>query len=283
MQGMSFLSSNQNPDGGWGYAPQQSSLVEPTSAAILALSGTPSAAYSCQCAIDWLRSAQHPDGGWGFSSNDPESAWPTAWAVLALTRSGKATNISDLAIQWLLNVKTLQLSKDTIQAGQKILTIDLSLRGWPWLPGEAAWVEPTALALMALESSSGIDAAARRKDGLRFIQDRRCPGGGWNVGSPVMFSSALPGRVHPTAWVLLALSKMAPGNIRSEDIKLLRAEMHRDGGAQGLAWGLLALRTMREDDAPAEARLKALQAPNGGWSNDIYSTAVAVMALRGHL
>jgi len=98
-----------------------------------------------------------------------------------------------------------------------------------------------------------------------------------------MFSSGLPGRVHPTAWVLLALSKLAPGIIRSEDIKLMRAEMHRDGGTLGLAWGLLALRTLREDDAVAEARLTALQGAKGGWANDIYKTAVAVMAFRGHL
>jgi len=283
MQGMDFLSSTQNPDGGWGYASQEGSLVEPTSAALLALREASFAAPSCQRGIDWLRNAQHSDGGWGFSSRDPESAWPTAWALLALKRSGNTGPVSNRAVNWLLNVKTLRLSEDTVQAGQKILTIDLSLRGWPWLPGEAAWVEPTALALMALESSSGVEAAARRKEGLHFIQDRCCPGGGWNVGSPVMFSSALPGRAHPTAWVLVALSKLAPANIRSEDIKVLRAEMHRDGGALGLAWGLLALRTMREDDAPAEARLTALQGPNGGWSNDIYKTAIAVMALRGHL
>ncbi len=282
--GETFLISNQNADGGWGYAPQQSSLVEPTSAAVLALKEGPSGAPSRGLAIEWLRNAQHIDGGWGFSAGDAESAWQTAWAVLALVHSGQARNAISKGGEWLLSVKAIQFGKDAMQFSKKILRIDYSLRGWPWLPGEASWIEPTSLTLLALDSGSGMTAATKRmNEALRYIQDRRCSGGGWNMGNPVMFDSALPARVSPTALVLLALSRLAPGSILDEDIKALRHEMHRDNGVLGLSWGLLALRTIGQDDTLARARLIAMQGGNGGWANNPYFTAVALMALRGHL
>jgi Squalene-hopene cyclase C-terminal domain len=276
-----YLLSNQNPNGGWGYAPLQSSAVEPTSAVLLALREIATCAESRRRAIEWLRRTQHPDGGWGFNSSDAESAWQTAWAVLALTRSGEAGDVPNRGGKWLLNLQTLQLTQDTMQSSRKILKIDLSLRGWPWLPGEATWIEPTALSMLALESIADIAASARMHEAICYIQDRRCPGGGWNFGNPIMFNSPLPARAHTTALVLLALRNLAPISIRPEDIRVLRSEMHRDGGVLGLAFGLLALRTLREDDPLAEVRLSKLQGQNGGWAEDLYKTAVAMMALRG--
>jgi hypothetical protein len=278
---LAFLNSTQNPDGGWGYAPLQGSAVEPTSAVLLALRDIPSCAQSSRRATEWLRKAQNPDGGWGFNSNDAESAWQTAWAVLALPRSGEGEGASKRGIEWLLSVKTLQSSKETLQAAKKILKIDLSLRGWPWLRGEAAWIEPTALSLLALESVPDNSFTEFIYEVLRYIQDRRCPGGGWNFGNPIMFKSALPAHVHTTALVLLALTRIFPKGIHPEDIGALRSEMYRDGGGLGLALGLLALRTLGEDDPLAEMRLAKLQAENGGWEDDPYKTAVVLMALRG--
>lgn len=280
---VSFLISTQNPDGGWGYAAQQSSAVEPTSAVLLALREDPSCAESCRRGIDWLRGAQHLDGGWGFNSRDDESAWQTAWAVLALARSGEGSRVLNQGVKWLLDVKTVQFGEEAMQASKKISTVDPSLRGWPWLPGEASWVEPTALAMLALESVPGIAATDRLNEALRYIQDRRCPGGGWNVGSPVIFASALLALVNTTAWVLLALFKLAPGSILPEDFEILRTAMHRDGGVLGLAWGLLALRTIGQDHDSAEVRLAALQDQNGGWGNNPYKTAAALTGIRGYL
>jgi hypothetical protein len=279
-----FLLSVQNKDGGWGYGPQQDSAVEPTSAALLAIREFSPDAHALQAGTAWLRSAQHGDGGWGFNSSDLESAWQTAWAVLALRMSAEARDISDKGIKWLLSTKAIEFGEDAMQFGRKVLAIDFSLRGWPWLPGQATFIEPTALALLALRTICGLtEANGRINEALRYIQDRRCPGGGWNVGNPVMFNTPLPARSHPTAWVLLALSNFAPGTINSQDIKSLRSAMHRDGGALGLSWGLLALRTLKEDDKMAEARLVAMQGQNGGWADNPYITAVALMAMKGYL
>ena len=98
-----------------------------------------------------------------------------------------------------------------------------------------------------------------------------------------MFSKSLPARAHTTALVVLALSNLAPETIMPDDIKALRSEMQRDGGVLGLAWGLLALKTLKIDDTSAEGRLVALQDKGGGWGNSPFKTAIAIMAFRGHL
>ncbi len=278
-----FLLSNQNQDGGWGYGPQQSSAVEPTSAVLLALREDPFCDQSCRRAIDWLRSAQHPDGGWGFNSEDKESGWQTAWAVLALARTDDRGDALNRGAKWLLDVKTAQFDEDAMRVSKKILKIDPSLQGWSWLPGEAAFIEPTALVMLALASRPALADSGRIQEALQYLQDRRCQGGGWNIGNPFMFNSPLPARVHTTALVLLSLHGLAPKHIHPEDIKVLQHEMHRDGGVLGLAWGLLALETFNIHDTSAESRLVALQDKDGAWANNPYMTAVAIMAFRGYL
>ena len=138
--------------------------------------------------------------------------------------------------------------------------------------------------MLALESiDPRLSANARLDEAVRYIQDRRCPGGGWNVGSPTQFDSTLPARAHPTAWVLMALSRLAPTAIHPEDLTALRADMHRDRGVLALASGLLAFRTLGESDDLAQVRLAELQRRDGGWSHNPHQAAIAIMAVRGYL
>lgn len=283
---LAFLLATQNPDGGWAYTPGGASVVEPTAAVALAVGEDPAGAEAHRRAVDWLRQGQRLDGGWGLGHDDGESTWHTAWAVLALARlaAGVAGDSLDKAIRWLLSVETLQVADDEMQKEFKRKSgIDITVQGWPWLPGEAAWTEPTALTMLALESTPAARSpaiVARLNEAVRCLEDRRCLNGGWNVGSPVMLGAYLPPRAHPTAWALLALSGFAPQAIRPEDIAVLRSDMHRDGGVLALAWGLIALRALGQDDAEAQARLAAGQMPDGGWNANPYHTAVALWAAR---
>jgi hypothetical protein len=280
---LAFLLATQNPDGGWGYAAGQASTVEATATAVLALRDGSARDLARRASMAWLGAAQHPDGGWGLGASDPESGWTTAWGVLALAQDEAAADAVRRGAVWLLAVKTLRLEGDGLQREvREKFAIDPNLRGWPWLPGEASWVEPTALAMLALTTPSVTSAAQERLDeGVRYLVDRRCHGGGWNLGNPVMLGGQLPPRAHPTAWALLALARVAPDVIRPEDLLALRAEMRRDGGALGLAWGLLALRVLGEDDADAANRLSAQQRADGSWNGNPFHTAVALLAERG--
>jgi hypothetical protein len=278
-----FLLATQTPDGGWGYAAGESSTVEATAATVLALRARATGDSARRASLTWLSAAQHPDGGWGLGTDDPESGWPTAWGVLALTEDEAAADAVRRGATWLMAVTTLRVEGDGLQREvREKFAIDPNLRGWPWLPGEASWVEPTSLAMLALTAPSVTSGAQKRLDeGARYLVDRRCHGGGWNFGNPVMLGGQLPPRAHPTAWALLALARVAPDVIRPEDLAALRVEMRRDGGALALAWGLLTLRVLGQDDAEVADWLNAQQRADGSWNGNPFHTAVALLAERG--
>ncbi len=282
---LEFLLNAQHETGGWGYALGHTPVVEPTAAVLLAIRGEPQAAEAYHSAIDWLYKGQNPDGGWGMSHLDDESNWHTAWAVLALSKAGILDGAFDRGVSWLLNVETLWRSGESGESpDHALLAVDPAGSSWPWLPGEATWIEPTALAMLALEKVAveSVDPG-RILAAVNYLEDRRCPGGGWTVGNPVMLETLLPALPHPTACALVALSTFDPEAITSEDVQVLRAEMHRDGGVLALAWGLLALRTLGEDDTQAQSTLDEMQGSDGGWNRNPYHTALAIMARRGYL
>jgi len=282
---LEFLLKVQATDGSWGYSNTKVGILEPTAAVLLALRNNDQASQAVQKAADWILSFQNLDGGWGFCSQDRESGWQTAWAVFALSQLERGKEERNQGIQWLLNIEVMQLQdSELLAAGEKVAQIDFSIRGWPWLPGESSWVEPTALTMLAIrENSSKVDVHARIDEAVLYLRDRRCAGGGWNVGNPVMFDANLPARVTPTALALLALAKIDQNEITPGDLLSLRNEMIQDGGIMALAWGLLALHILGEEYAEARASLSSQQDSDGSWNGNPYLTAIAWMALEGGL
>lgn len=276
-----FLELVQANDGGWGYSPAGVSIIETTAMVILTLQNSSSASPAIKRAAEWILSFQNSDGGWGFCPQDIESGWQTAWAMLALSKLGSGKEACEKGIQWLLNVEVMQIKDaELLASGKEVAQIDFSLRGWPWLPGEASWVEPTALTILALKDHlSRITVKERVEEAIRYLIDRRCAGGGWNVGNPVMFNAYLPARVTPTAMALLALAEVRPQEISSDDIRVLRAEMFRDHGTMALAWGLWALHVLGEEDAEARSILILRQLQDGSWDENPFLTALSCMAL----
>lgn len=282
-----FLRNIRNPDGGWGYGHGHGSNVEATAAVAMAgayaADGDPAMASLREGAVAWLRYAQNADGGWGFAQDDPQSGWMTAWAVRALARAGDDTQTIDRGVVWLLRTQALDSGASAgakeLQESKILHGMDLTLRAWPWFPEQGSFVEPTAMAVWALAMLSPSPEIESRVDqAVRYLVDRRCQPGGWNVGSPMMFSLSVPPRACPTAWTLLALVKAAPEAIRPADADALRADMRVDGGALALSWGLCALHALGQEDPEARARLAALQQSDGGWGGNPYTTAVALMA-----
>ena len=179
--------TKQNRDGGWPYV-RGTSWTEPTVYAILALLASGELAPARR-GLDWLRAAQLPDGGWPPQTGFDESTWVTA--LVALLPSGQlGSAVHARAIDWLLDTggeessATYRLRMWLLGAPQ---LPDTEFSGWPWIPGTAAWVGPTSLAILALEKEMGRrpSAAIRRRidQGRRFLLRRMCQGGGWNHGS----------------------------------------------------------------------------------------------------
>lgn len=85
-----FVISNQNADGGWGYAVSGDSDTNDTAAAIIALLEFGLAADSTVIvnAVSYLRSMQNDDGGFGWTSGSESDSGSDSWVMLALNKMG---------------------------------------------------------------------------------------------------------------------------------------------------------------------------------------------------
>lgn len=274
---LAFLRESQNADGGWGYKRGGMSFVEPTAAVMIALLSDAQSALQVQRAREFLVSLQHPDGGWGIAAMDDESGWMTAWAVRALAVRRDA--VVERAQAWLLKASGIRITDpNQIQSVQKVLRIDPRVTGWAWQPGDAAWIFPTALALLALDAIQVRDHP-RVQEGIQYLLDRAIPTGGWNIGNPYMVTGTLPPTVECTALALMALHTFGVGN---ETTSRARAYLDREEFTptafewawRGLYWNHVG--------APAERARTALgdlERADGSFDGNVFTTALAAQVM----
>jgi hypothetical protein len=184
---LDFLLGKQNSDGGWPYV-RGVSWTEPTVYAVLALlsAGTREPA---ERGLRWIQSLQRPDGGWSTQAAIPDSAWVTALVAL-LPPPAIGARAHSKAIHWLATVQGEE-STPLYHLREWLLgnprPPELEFPGWPWVRGTAAWVGPTALAILALEKACGDrdhpDLKRRIDSGRKFLLRHMCHEGGWNHGS----------------------------------------------------------------------------------------------------
>ena len=108
------------------------------------------------------------------------------------------------------------------------------LVGWPWAEGTHSWVEPTALAVLALKSV-GLGDHERTREAVRLLHDRLFSDGGCNYGNTVVLGQTLRPHLQPTALALLALWQEADrGGRVTRSIDYLEAGLS-SGHADGVA------------------------------------------------
>lgn len=272
-----FLVAAQNADGGWGYKPGGMSFVEPTAAVVLALASVPETLPARRRAVDLLERLQRPDGGWGIAAPDDESGWMTGWATWALAELAPAT--AARGVQWLLRAQGLRVTDPTQAARVKqLLQIDPAITGWSWQPGDAAWIFPTALSLVALKRA-GVHSHPRVQEAIAYLSDRAIPEGGWNIGNPFMVANTLPPTVVNTAVALVALNEHGAVNLQTEraDAWLVRY-LSDPATPDELAW-IGWCRAMRGRIDPELARqLNGQALADGSWEHNPLTTALAMMA-----
>jgi len=160
--------------------------------------------------LHWLTSGQRSDGGWAPRPGVDESTWVTALALLL--PPGLSAGDRQRASQWLLNQSGRE-SGFIYRLRLRLLGVRLDptqqFDGWPWYPGTAAWVAPTALTFLALQklNSSTGDAQIQKRlaEGKAFLLARRCRDGGWNHGSTQALGYDSDSYPETTGVALLAL------------------------------------------------------------------------------
>ncbi len=194
-----------------GYRADAPAATEPTALAAMALAahGRLEAAVP---ALDWLCRHQSGEGSLGIGASLDEPRWPTSWAVLAWHTALGADHAAwpanapvrwqaamDRAVRWMRSLYGHTFSRT------RLYDHDPTLRGWPWVETTHSWVEPTAIAVMALKVAA--DRFDRRvSEAVTMLLDRMLPDGGWNYGNTIVLGHALRPHIQPTGLALAALA-----------------------------------------------------------------------------
>jgi hypothetical protein len=242
-----------------GYERHGAPATEPTCLAAIAL-----AAWGRKCemtpAFDWLAANQNKDGSVGPTAKLASPGWPTALAVFANgyasgsggndvlgidgepspSRRDEASLQSafdvNRGVRWLLDAKGDVLAR-TATMGH-----DSTLVGWPWVLGTHSWIEPTALAVLALKSA-GQGEHERTREAVRLLRDRLLENGGCNYGNTTVLGQTLRPHLQPTGLALLALhgEEDSDGRI-ARSLDYLQSELNVETPTASLCYAVLALR-----------------------------------------
>jgi len=221
---------------GWSFRSGAEPFSEPSALAILGLAGAGRARAADLAATGkWLAGIQQADGSVGLAESIPEPTWPTALAILAWGSLGGFAAERSKAAGYLLGFAGAHWQKPPDDP----VGHDTSIKGWPWAAGTHSWLEPTALALLALKRE-GHGSHERVREGTRLILDRALPGGGWNYGNTTVLGRELRPVPGPTGLALLALSGQTPRTGALERaLVYLSVELPRIRAPESLCWALL--------------------------------------------
>lgn len=277
--GLSYLATRvaalkraQNRNGGWSYFPGKQTWLEPTIYAALALHGEPEADRAWALISSW----QNLDGGWRPTADVEISHAGTALCVTAAAARGEFGEPLHRGVNWLLGQSGVesQLYKRALLRVGKVLGMvedqrDLSLKGWPWKPDTASWVEPTSHALIALRQSK-IDSHELRERvrmGEAMLMDVRSTDGGWNYGNRTARGEDLRSYPETTGIALVGLQGRRD---LGTSFDLAKKMLGETSSPLARAWLTIA---MRVNGVAAEEL-------TGEPSNDILITALEALGSR---
>lgn len=269
-------------DAHWSYRVGGPFAAEPTALAALALYGHGRVSDAWR-GCERLASLANEDGSVGVMADQATPSWPTSLALLAWNAAaGNADSAlptswrshAERGAAWLLTVggETPPRSAD--------LGHDTTLRGWPWVLGTHSWVEPTALAVLALKSA-GLSTHIRVREAVHLLIDRLLPEGGSNYGNTTVLGQALRPHVAPSGLALAALAGERDASGRIErTIAYLEQTLNRQTTSMSLAYGLIGLAAHDRTPPAADAWLEAASRRGGREAAPFKRALVALAALK---
>lgn len=198
------LLGRAGPDGRFAVAPGSASRPDATAWAAMALFAAGQASPTVVAARTALAADQLPDGRVPILPQRPEAAWPTTLALLAWLPDPAFAAPADKAAAWLTGHPGAHWKRQD----KAVVGHDTNLRGWAWIDGTHSWVEPTALAMLALSARADAPRDALDEAG-RLLLDRQLPNGGWNYGNTRVFRNTLLPVPESTGHALTALGGRA--------------------------------------------------------------------------
>jgi len=201
----------------------------------------------------WLASVQRRDGSVPVSPGPDTPAWSTPHAILLWGGLDGFEAPRRRARDWLLGFQGETLPHHREDRGA--IGHDPSLIGWPWVAKTHSWLEPTAMAVLAL-CREGQGDHPRVRQGVGLVLDRAIPDGGWNYGNTSVFGRTLRPQPGPTGLALLALAARGEGAPAvPAALDYLRATLPALRAAVSVGWGVLALRAYHACPIEADAWL----------------------------
>ncbi|MBI5482329.1 MAG: hypothetical protein HY906_25970 [Deltaproteobacteria bacterium] len=251
---------------GGAYAP------EATAWAVLALVAAGAGPEQVPAARARLAAGQAADGRVSLDAEHPEAFWVTPLAALAWHGAPRQAAAASRAVGFLLATTGRHWPK----APGAATGHDPALRGWPWIEDTHSFVEPTALALLALRRA-GQGAHERAREAARMLLDRQLPRGGWNYGNTTVYGQELRPAAVETGVALAALAGLTTQAEVLRSLAFARAEAARLRTPLSLAWALLGLGAWGE--RPAAARSWVLESAAAQPRRGAYPTTLLALLL----
>jgi hypothetical protein len=255
--------------------PGEAYRTDATAWAIVALDATGSGGRdrgAIESGRSLLAGSQLEDGRVSLTPSSPDSYWPTSLAILAWHGSEKHAEQRSRAINFLLRIS----GKHWVKEGNSPLAHDTSIRGWSWTQDTHSWVEPTSLAILALRIAGHGDHV-RVREGIRLLEDRQLPAGGWNYGNTLVYGKEMYPQPDCTGLALSALAGCIPPPEVGKSLKYLQSQVTRVRTPLSLGWGILGLAAWGQKPGPATAWVTECMSRQEKY--DVYDTTLVSLLL----
>ena len=196
---------------------------------------TPEMAESRRAANEAVARLQAADGRVSLSPLHPGAYSPTSIAILAWQGCPELAAARQRAVAFLLAHEGDRFPRSPASP----IAVDTDLAGWPWIERTFSWAEPTALALLALDSAGEGDHP-RARAGRALLLDRQIASGGWNYGNARVFGSDLRPAQESTGLVLAALAGRTPATAVATSLAYFESFAPSMRTPLALGWTLLA-------------------------------------------
>ena len=234
--------SRRLADGGFAQRPGGEFRADATAWSIRSIDKYTASSQTVENACRLLASIQLPSGRVPVTKSNPAAYWPTPLAILAWKKAGGFNREIELSANFLLTTSGLPFKKKDDSFGGH----DTELKAWSWVENTHSWIEPTAMAMLAL-SSTGSDKHDRFQEAIHMMLDRQLPSGGWNYGNTTVFSRELLPMPEYSGQALCALSGYAQAQQVLKSIEYAKDQLPNLITPLSLCWCIFGLKAWSVD------------------------------------